>query len=151
MGTKYEGTADERRALDTYIKLTRASDTMMARINNHLEDYDLTTSQFGAMEALYHLGTLSQVMLAQKILKSTGNVTTVLQNLEKRGLIERERDPADQRVVLVTLSAAGRTLIARILPPHVAGVVAQFSVLSAEEQETLAALCRKLGLGNQER
>ncbi|NLF76610.1 MAG: MarR family transcriptional regulator, partial [Chloroflexi bacterium] len=74
MPTHYDGTPEERRALDAYIKLQRAADTVLARTTAHLAAHGLTVSQFGALEALYHLGTLSQRDLAQKLLKSTGNI-----------------------------------------------------------------------------
>lgn len=146
MPTKYRGTEDERRALDAYIKLQRAAETVVTRATAHLAAHNLTTSQFGILEALYHLGTLSQRELAQKLLKSTGNISTVLKNLEKRGLIERERNPNDSRYMQVRISEAGRALIASFFPQHVAGIVAEMSVLTPDEQDELARLCRKLGL-----
>jgi MarR family transcriptional regulator, 2-MHQ and catechol-resistance regulon repressor len=145
MSTKYRGTTAEKRALDTYIKLTRAAASVMDRTNRHLNDYNLTVSQFGVLEALYHLGTMSQVELARKLLSSTANITTVLQNLEKNGLISRARDPEDQRYVRVSITDSGTALIERILPAHVAGIVEDLSVLTPEEQRTLGRLCRKLG------
>lgn len=146
MGTHYDGTPREIRALDAYIKLTRATETIFTRTNSHLAAHDLTTTQFAVIEALYHLGTLSQVELARKLLKSTGNITTVLQHLEARGLVCRQRSASDQRIIDVTLTEAGRAAIERVLPDHVRGIVEALSVLTPDEQETLAALCRKLGL-----
>jgi MarR family 2-MHQ and catechol resistance regulon transcriptional repressor len=146
MPTHYDGTPDEIRALDAYIKLQRAADTVVTRATAHLADHGLTTSQFGVLEALYHLGTLSQRDLAQKLLKSTGNISTVLKNLEKRGLIVRERNPADTRYMNVCISAAGRALLAGFFPEHVAGIVQEMNILTPDEQTELARLCRKLGL-----
>ncbi|MDL1900488.1 MarR family transcriptional regulator [Anaerolineae bacterium CFX9] len=146
MGTKYQGTAEEISALNTYIALTRAAESVIDRTNHHLHNYHLSTSQFAVLEALYHLGTLSQVELARKLLKSTGNMTTVLQNLERAGLICRERDRDDQRYIRVSLLQAGRALVEQILPVHVAGIVRDLSVLTPDEQRQLTALCRKLGL-----
>ncbi len=145
MGSKYQGSAEAVTALDAYIKLTRASESVFSRTTAHLSNYDLTASQFAVLEALYHLGTLSQVELAQKLLKSTGNMTLVLRNLEKAGLIWRERSPQDQRYIHVSLTDAGRDLISQILPLHVAGIVEAMRVLTPEEQATLGDLCRKLG------
>ena len=147
MGTKYQGSAEEVLALDSYIKLTRASESVFNRPTAHLADYDLTASQFAVLEALYHLGTLSQVALARKLLKSTGNMTLVLRNLEKQGSICRERSAQDQRYVQVSLTESGRRLIARILPAHVQGIVEAMGVLTTEEQAVLGRLCRKLGTG----
>lgn len=146
MPTKYQGTCEEWRALDAYIKLQRAAETVTSRTTAHLAAYDLTTSQFGVLEALHHLGTLSQRELAHKLLKSTGNISTVLKNLERRGLVARERNPDDTRYMEVCISPAGEALLARFFDRHVQGIVAEMSVLSAEEQEELGRLCRKLGL-----
>jgi MarR family 2-MHQ and catechol resistance regulon transcriptional repressor len=149
MGTHYEGTEEEIRALDLYIKLSRASESILDRTNAHLSRHHLTSSQFAVLEALYHLGALAQVDLARKLLKSTGNIALVLRNLEKRGLIHRRRSAADQRYIMVTISEVGRALIGLIFPSHVAGIVSALAILTPEEQETLAALCRKLGRGGQ--
>jgi MarR family 2-MHQ and catechol resistance regulon transcriptional repressor len=146
MPTKYSGTREEKRALDAYIKLQRAAETVVSRTTAHLAAYHLTVSQFGVLEALYHLGTLSQRDLAQKLLKSTGNISTVLKNLEKRGLISRERNPDDTRYMEVCISQTGRELLESFFPQHVQGIVEEMGILTAEEQEELARLCRKLGL-----
>jgi MarR family 2-MHQ and catechol resistance regulon transcriptional repressor len=145
MGTHFQGTDEERRALSVYIKLMRAAESTTGRINEHLREHGLTVSQFGVMEALYHLGPLCQGALARKILKSSGNLTTVIDNLVRDELVERCRDEADRRMIHVHLTDKGRTLIERIFPPHVAGVVETFAVLTPEEQETLGDLLRKVG------
>lgn len=146
MGTHYNGTKAERLALNTYIKLSRAADAVTQRINAHLHDYDLTVSQFGALEALYHLGPLTTGTLAQKILKSSGNLTLVVDNLVKRGLVTRQRRPDDRRRVEINLTADGRALIEGIWPAHLAGVVEEIGVLSADEQKRLGELCRTIGM-----
>ena len=146
MPTKYNGTPEEVQALDTYIKLQRAAETAIAHTTAHLSDYDLTTSQFAVLEALYHLGTLSQRDLAEKLLKSTGNMSSVLKHIEKRDLISRERDESDNRYMRVCITASGRALIESMFKEHVAGIVDEMSILTTKEQAELARLCRKLGL-----
>ena len=148
MGTKYLGTEAEVLALDTYIKVTRAAQSVTNRALQHVGESNLSPSQFAILEALYHLGTLSQVELAQKLLLSTGNITTVIQNLEKRDLVCRQRSADDQRYMQVSITDSGRELIARIFPSHVQGIVEIMNVLTTEEQQTLAHLSRKLGLGH---
>lgn len=146
MGTHYHGTMEEKSALDVYIKLSRAAEAVTARINHHLYDKNLTISQFGVLEAIYHLGPMQQNHLAEKILKSTGNMTLVINNLEKRGLVERQRDREDRRCIIVHLTETGCDLMSSILPHHVTTVVKEIGILTLEEQAQLAALCRKLGL-----
>lgn len=147
MGTHYQGTTTETLALDSYIKLSRAAETVTVRINGHLSAYQLTTSQFGVLEALYHLGPMQVGQLGEKILRSSGNMTLVIDNLAKRGLVARQPKTTDRRCIEIHLTPDGAALIEQIMPGHVAQVVATMSVLTTEEQQTLAALCRKLGLG----
>lgn len=146
MGTHYQGTIEERRALDLYIKLSRAAESVNQRVNRHLQEVHLTVSQFGVLEALYHLGSLTPGELCDKILRSTGNLTLVIDNLEKRGLVARTQNPADRRSTIVELTTAGHELIETILPVHVQTIVQDVAILSPEEQQQLAALCRKIGL-----
>ena len=134
------------RALDAYIKLVRASESVTSRVIKHLDDDGLTVSQFGVLEALFHLGTLSQRELAHKILKSGGNVTMVIDNLEKRQLVKRDRDEEDRRLYRITLTPAGRKLIKNIFPRHAEKIGSQMNILSEKELLELGRLCRKLWL-----
>ncbi|MEZ4836037.1 MAG: flavin reductase [Caldilineaceae bacterium] len=115
MGTHFEGTDEQRRSLSVYIKLMRAAESTTSRINDHLRDYGLTVSQFGVLEALYHLGPMCQGDLARKILKSSGNLTTVVDNLARDELVEHVRSDTDRRMVHVHLTDKGRALIEQIL------------------------------------
>ncbi len=144
----YRGNKDEVRALNAYIKLMRASESVSARTHRHLSDARLTASQFGALEALYHLGPLSQADLGQKILRTSGNITMVVDNLEKRRLVKRERRQEDRRYYTVRLTTGGEKLIAEVFPRHVGKIVEAMNALTKTEQETLGRLCRKLGLQN---
>jgi len=144
--TRYRGTKDEVRALNAYVKLLRASESVSARIHGHLAEARLTASQFGVMEALYHLGPLSQGELAKKILRSSGNITMVIDNLEDRGLVKRERNQKDRRFYAVRLTVEGRRLIGSVFPRHAAKIVEEMKSLTRTEQEELSRLCRKVGL-----
>ncbi|MBW4521935.1 MAG: MarR family transcriptional regulator [Scytolyngbya sp. HA4215-MV1] len=145
MGTHHQGTEQEVRALDACIKLVRAAESVSSQIHHHLEAVNLTVSQFGVLEALWHLGTLSQSDLAHKLLRSGGNMTLVIDNLEKRQLVRRDRQSRDRRVVQVCLTDAGTQLIQEIFPRHVAAIVQTMNILTATEQEELGRLCRRLG------
>ena len=143
---RYSGTKEEKRALNAFIKLIRASQSVSGRVEAHLSELGLTVSQFGVLEALFHLGPLNQKNLAGKILKSTGNITMVIDNLEKRGLVKRTRDEKDRRNYSVGITPKGTGLITSFFPKHVARIVEEMSVLSGAEQEALSSLCKKIGL-----
>lgn len=151
MSNRYAGTPEEKAALDAYVKLWRASHAVEVSANRHLVEYGLTLSQFGVIEALYHVGPLSQRQLADKILRSSGNLTMVIDNLERDGLVIRQRDAKDRRVMNVSLTEKGHALIEQVMPQHVRGIQEVFDVLQPQETERLAALTRKLGLALQAR
>ena len=145
MATHYRGSAQEKAALDAYIKLMRAADSVTARLDPLMRAADLTVGQFGILEALLHLGPLCQRDLGRKLLRSGGNVTVVVGNLARRGLVRRERRADDRRFITVTLTEKGRRLIGGIFPRHVRHVVRELSVLSLSQQAELGRLCRQLG------
>ena len=147
MGTHYKGTKRDVRAMDAYLKLMRAADTLESHSLKHIKDAGLTVSQFGVLETLLHLGPLQQSVISEKLLKSGGNITMVIDNLEKQELIRRVTNPEDRRCVRVHLTDKGRDMIASVFHEHVAFVASIMSTLSNDEQELLASLCRKLGLG----
>ena len=149
MPTHYSGTPEEVHSLDTFIKLTRCTSALLARLAERATIADLTPSQFAVLEALYHLGPLTQGQVSAKVLKSVSNITTVIDNLERDGFVRRERDAQDRRVVRVHLTTSGEAKLEAVLPQHVAALVDEFSVLSAGEQEILGDLCRKLGRGKE--
>lgn len=133
------------RALNTYTKLMRAAESMTSRINRFMASANLTISQFGVLEALHHKGPLCQRDIAAKILKSSGNITLVIDNLEKRGLVRRERDNDDRRYFTIHLTEAGSELITRAFADVESAIVAEMAILSENEQEQLGRLCKKLG------
>jgi MarR family 2-MHQ and catechol resistance regulon transcriptional repressor len=143
--SRYPGSAAERLALSTYLKLTRASERLWNRLAPGLQREDLTPSQFGVLEALHHLGPMHQRDLGERILKSSGNMTLVIDNLETRGLVRRERSTEDRRFIQVHLTPDGERLIRRVFPGHAAAITRELTVLTQEEQRTLGNLCRKLG------
>lgn len=149
MPTKYKGGPKETRALNAFINLMRASESVMGRLHRRLNVAGLSASQFGALETLLHLGPLCQSELGKKLLKTDGNVTMVVDNLEKRGLVRRLRRGDDRRFVGVHLTSRGKKMIQNIFPGHAAAIAVEMSALSAREQESLRSLCRKLGRKNE--
>lgn len=144
MAQRYGGAPTDE-ALAAYIKLMRAANSVTGRLNARLREDGLTSSQLGALEALLHLGPLHQNVIAGKLLMSGGNITMVIDHLERRGLVKRQRDVKDRRFITVHLTAEGRTLIKRVFAAHARRIGNEFSVLSQKEIDELSRICRKLG------
>ena len=150
MGTHFKGSKSEVNTLNAFIKLMRSTESLNNRLNRHLAEADLTVSQFGVLEVLYHLGPLNQRSIGEKLLKSGGNITMVIDNLERSGHVKRKKDPNDRRAVLIHLTPNGEKFIADFFPKHLERIKEEFSVFTEEEKKTLANLCKKLGVKEEE-
>jgi len=148
MSTKYNGTKQEKDSLDAFIKVVRANETVVSKISLFLSKHKLTISQFGILDAILHNGPLSQTSLGEKILKSGGNITHVVDNLEKRGLVKRKRNEKDRRNFEINLTSRGSKLISKVLPLIVKLITKEFSVFNKKELEQFQFLCKKLGIQN---
>ncbi len=133
------------RSLDLWVKLARAFTSVQHVAEDHVRSFSLTLPQFGVLECLGHKGSLTFTELSRKQLVSGGNTTVVVDNLEKEGLVMRERCAEDRRQIYVRLTPKGRKLFDRMFNQHAELVAKIMSVLSPEEQERLAALLKKLG------
>jgi MarR family 2-MHQ and catechol resistance regulon transcriptional repressor len=148
MNSKTHITDQQRTILKTYTQMMRAADAVTTRMHRHLVDTGLTLSQFGVLEVLYHKGPLCQRDIGQLILKTSGNMTMVIDNLEKRELVIREKNPVDRRRISVKLTEKGLGLIQALFPAHAAVAVETFSVLESNELATLGKLLKKIGKAN---
>lgn len=143
------GVNDKREltALRIYVKLLRASRSVLGGVEKRLAGQGLTATQLGVLEAILHLGPLTQRELGRKVLTSPGNMTDVVDKLEKRDLVCRARVIEDRRRVRVELTEAGRALIERLFPDHAGDIAATMTGLDDAELEKLEMLLRKLGRG----
>ncbi len=137
--------SEKRRTLGTYVKLMRAANAARNFASRTLADKGVTLTQFAVLEALYHLGPMSLSDIAEKVLTTGGNLTMVVGNLEKQGLARRQQCPEDRRMLIVVLTAKGKSLVRGMFPRHAAAIAEFLGVLSPEEQAHLGDLCRKLG------
>src|ERR1039458_8296210 len=87
----------------------RAANSARNYASHSLAGANLTLTQFAVLEALYHLGPMSLSDIARKVLTTGGNLTMVVGNLEKLGLARRQGCPEDKRVLIVVLTAKGRS------------------------------------------
>jgi MarR family 2-MHQ and catechol resistance regulon transcriptional repressor len=146
MGSNYKGSKKEIQALNTYIKFIRAAESLNSKVNLELSEFGLTESQFGVLDALFHLGPLKQKEIGKKILKSGGNITMVIDNLEKQDLVKRKRGEKDRRHFIIHLTKRGKRKIVEVLPEIVKIIKKHFEVLNSAEQKEFARLCKIIGL-----
>ena len=87
--------------------------------------------------------------LYQTLMLSSGAVSTRIEQLVKRGFVQRIASEEDRRSCKVTLTQKGVELVDTALNAHVANMDNMLSVLSSQEQDQLASLLRKILLERQ--
>jgi MarR family 2-MHQ and catechol resistance regulon transcriptional repressor len=141
---KYGKKADV--ALSMWVKLARAADTLGMLTAKDIDQYGLTVSQFGIIETLGHLGPMKIGEMCSKKLTTGGNMTVVIDNLEKLGLVERVKDVDDRRAYVVRLTAKGDQKFMEMFPKHADYVEKLvWSALTEKEISELSELLKKLG------
>lgn len=133
-------------ALDLWVKLAKGSSTFGNLVSENVRTFGLTGSQFAVIECLGHKGPLKLSTLSRKMLVSGGNITCVVDNLEKQNLVERIPSKEDRRAINVRLTSKGEELFKEIFVKHAKFISKIAGVLTEKEQETLASLLKKLGL-----
>ncbi len=120
-------------------------------INNHnrkalavFRKYGLTTAQFAVLEALYHKGSMKVGEITEKILSTPGNMTVVIQNMERDGLVKCCQHLEDSRARLVSISDKGAAILQELFPNYLDVVKNVFLPLSSEEKQAVTHLLKKL-------
>jgi MarR family 2-MHQ and catechol resistance regulon transcriptional repressor len=136
-------------ALSLWVKLARANSVVSRQTKIDIERYGLTAPQFAVLEALGHLGPMNMGTLCSKLLVTGGNVTVVIDNLEKADLVMRKQDTEDRRTVTVQLTSKGKEKFENIFPKHARFIADAMRMLTKDEQIEAARLLKKLGLALQ--
>ena len=129
--------------LSTLVTFTRAENKIHRMEYETIKKNGLTAAQFGVLEALYSKGDLKICEIIEKILTTSGNITVVIKNLEKDGLVKRYSDPEDKRATVIALTDKGREVIENILPEHIMNISKIFNILTDEEKLTLKKILKK--------
>ena len=130
--------------LGAYFALMEVSSLLQYAVDEHLRaEGDLSYVQFQILARLANTpeGSLRMTDLADGVVYSRSGLTYQAGLLDKRGLITRSPSPDDERSVMVTVTEAGRALVARVLPEH-ADRIRQllFEPMSEEDLTTLSAV-----------
>lgn len=128
-----------RSAAEVAANLVRASDAFLAELERRRREIaDLSASAFQALAILEGAGEpLAGHVIAERLLVSSASVTSLLDTLEARGLVERHAHPTDRRKILVHLTDDAREIVDRMLPTVHAAATDALGDLSEGEREQL--------------
>lgn len=133
-----------RRALDAHASLQRAAALAAQAVERALVPHDLTSSQVGVLDVLAQRGPVHQQELAETLARSKAQMTAILDALERRGMVRRERRTDDRRFIRVELLPAGIELLNAAQPARGAAALETLRGLDAKQRRRLAKLTRRL-------
>ncbi len=139
-----KGEKKRRRALDAYSRLQRAAAMSATRVEAALQSFGLSASQFGVLDTLQSRGPVHQQELAEALGRSKAQMTAIIDALEEKALVRRERHATDRRYITVHLTPDGQSVLGRATPVRSAAIVELMSELTGEQRVRLARLCRRL-------
>jgi hypothetical protein len=143
MKTLEELLEENKLDLKTMIVFRKAERTIRSIEQRVIKENKLTPTQFSVLETLYSKGKMRIQDLIDHMLATSGNMTVVIKNMVRDGLISRTSDPNDRRSYLIELSQKGQDLIEEIFPQHILCVKEALGILSDEDKETLIAILKK--------
>ena len=136
---------NETAGIHIWLLLWKATRTVESHALRSVESFGLCGSDFGVLEALLHKGPLQVSALGEKVLLTSGSITTAVDRLENRGLVKRRATEDDRRARIVQLTASGRRLIRELFGKHQRDLEGAVAGLNTEERKALTGLLRKLG------
>lgn len=130
---------------ECFMNIARASDQLLGELNRRLKaDFDLSISAATVLAIIDGAGEpITPGVIAERAIIAAASTTSVLDTLEKRGLVERQPHPTDRRKLLIELTPAGRAAVDRILPGvHRLEALVMAALSEAERQELLGLIAK---------
>ena len=137
----------DRRATEVLINLIRTDSLVTTALSRRFRRYGISLSGFNALVILRQApGGVNPHEIADRLLVTRAAVTAILDALETKKLVRRDRSGVDGRMSLVVITEVGKELLDRLLPEHFASERAMASCLGANEKELLISLLGRLQL-----
>lgn len=146
MDRETRATVDDHRALRLWLRLLTCSQLIERQVRSRLrERFDTTLPRFDLMSQLErHPRGLRMSELSRLLMVTGGNVTGIVDQLVKEGLVERVDDAEDRRAWRVTLTRAGDKAFAEMARAHEEWVVELLGGLTRKESDALMQLLARL-------
>lgn len=125
-------------------KLSKAFDKFRKVQLKQMYGEKLTAPQFQVLEVLSKTGPIPLKRISEMLMVTGANITCVVDNLEKEGLVERIHSKEDRRVILADLTEKGKSKINSIMPTYLNNIAAITQPLSDHEHRELINLLGKL-------
>jgi len=143
-------------ACEAYLNLLRAGDEAYARSEEFLNDHGMTPGRFTVLMLLYDKCDGQPVPrtpaeLAEKAGVARATMTGLVDTLQRDGLVTREHDSGDRRMMHIHLTPKGHSTLRGLLPGYFRQMAAQMAALNEHERRTLVRLLNKIAARAPER
>jgi MarR family transcriptional regulator, organic hydroperoxide resistance regulator len=134
-----QGKPFRSRGQEVVVALLRTADLVRRTVGRALEPHDITIQQYNVLRILRGAGEqgLPTLEIAERMIEQAPGVTRLLDRLEVKGLVRRQRCAQDRRQVLCWLTPAGLELVERLDEPVDSADAEAVAMLTPEEQERL--------------
>ena len=129
--------------LKLVIAIARTHRAFFEKVTADFSNYNLSASEFGVLELLWHKGPQPIQFVASKILVTSGTITYVIDKLVKRNLVTRRHCDKDKRIFYAELTDEGKSLIGEIFPLHHAFIQSILMDFPAEDKKAMLLMLRK--------
>jgi MarR family transcriptional regulator, 2-MHQ and catechol-resistance regulon repressor len=133
-----------------WLVLMKTHEALRQHAMRHIESLGIGFSDFAVLEVLLHKGPTPVNEIGRLVRLTSGSITSGVDRLAEKGLVERRTDTTDRRTRMVHLTPAGRKLISCAFADHEAAMDRAAAGLSAGERRDLINLLKKVGLHAQE-
>jgi MarR family 2-MHQ and catechol resistance regulon transcriptional repressor len=133
-------------ATRVWLILWKAAHAVERNALNSVAGLGLGLSDFAVLEVLFHKGAQPVNVIGKKILLTSGSITSAIDRLESRGLVQRTAHPEDRRARLVELTDKGKRVIERAFQKHALDMEETIEVLTPAERLEIVRLLKKVGL-----
>lgn len=146
MDAETRATSDDHLALRLWLRLYACTNLIEGRVRRRLQArFSTTFPRFDLMAQLYRSSRgLRMSELSERLMVTGGNVTGLVDSLEKEGMVVRKADGADRRALRVSLTRAGRGSFRAMAVEHERWVVDMFAGLSDRDERSLAQILKTL-------
>lgn len=135
-----------------FLVLWKAARAVEAYAENSVSQLEMCGSDFAVLEALLHKGPLPVNEIGKKVLLTSGSITSAVDRLEHKGLVQRRAHNTDRRAKIVHLTKDGKKLITALYAGHAADMEQLASAsLTKKDRETLIRLLKQIGYEAAER
>jgi DNA-binding MarR family transcriptional regulator len=127
-----------------WIALVRAEKAVVRELTRALAPLDLKIAQLDVLMNLYRHPGISQHELARRLLVGRSNITMLLPQLEKQGILRRENDAKDKRVLRLFLTAEGEVLLKKALKVYTGLIDKVMAQSTAAECDAMGEQMRRI-------